>query len=232
MILVATCWSRWSRSFPTSASAASSSRRSTRATSSGCRRRTRASRSPSREELLQQTNKIIKQFPEVHHTFGKIGRAETSTDPAPLSMIETTIMLKPPDEWPQREIHRFLQRLAAAARPCTMRCAASGRRASRHGHLENWIGRSTTQSDFPGLTNAGMEGPIKIRLDMLTTGIRAPGGHQGRRARTCSGCRRSPRRSPRSSRPCPERSRHTRTSRSAATTSTSRSTASRPPGTA
>jgi Cu(I)/Ag(I) efflux system membrane protein CusA/SilA len=50
-------------------------------------------------ELLQQTDKIIKEFPEVHHVFGKVGRAETATDPAPLSMIETTIMLKPESEW-------------------------------------------------------------------------------------------------------------------------------------
>ena len=50
-------------------------------------------------ELLQQTDKIIRTFPEVHHVFGKIGRAETATDPAPLSMIETTIMLKPESEW-------------------------------------------------------------------------------------------------------------------------------------
>ncbi|HDK35954.1 MAG TPA: efflux RND transporter permease subunit, partial [Bacteroidetes bacterium] len=50
-------------------------------------------------ELLQQTDKIIKSFPEVEHVFGKIGRAETATDPAPLSMIETTITLKPKDRW-------------------------------------------------------------------------------------------------------------------------------------
>jgi Cu(I)/Ag(I) efflux system membrane protein CusA/SilA len=50
-------------------------------------------------EILQQTDKIIKSFPEVHHVFGKIGRAETATDPAPLSMVETTIMLKPESEW-------------------------------------------------------------------------------------------------------------------------------------
>ena len=50
-------------------------------------------------ELLQQTDKIIRTFPEVHNVFGKIGRAETATDPAPLSMIETTIMLKPQEEW-------------------------------------------------------------------------------------------------------------------------------------
>lgn len=53
------------------------------------------------KEILQQTDKIIKTFPEVKSVFGKIGRAETATDPAPLSMIETTIQLKPEDEWPE-----------------------------------------------------------------------------------------------------------------------------------
>jgi Cu(I)/Ag(I) efflux system membrane protein CusA/SilA len=50
-------------------------------------------------ELLQQTDRIIKTFPEVKRVFGKVGRAETATDPAPLSMLETTIMLKPKSEW-------------------------------------------------------------------------------------------------------------------------------------
>ncbi|MFH1965055.1 MAG: CusA/CzcA family heavy metal efflux RND transporter, partial [Acidobacteriota bacterium] len=50
-------------------------------------------------ELLQQTDKIIASFPEVKNVFGKVGRADTATDPAPLSMIETTIMLKPESEW-------------------------------------------------------------------------------------------------------------------------------------
>ena len=50
-------------------------------------------------ELLQQTDKIIATFPEVDQVFGKIGRADTATDPAPLSMIETTITLKPESEW-------------------------------------------------------------------------------------------------------------------------------------
>ena len=53
-------------------------------------------------EILQQTDKIIRQFPEVHHVFGKIGRAETATDPAGLDMVETTIMLKPESEWRPR----------------------------------------------------------------------------------------------------------------------------------
>ena len=50
-------------------------------------------------ELLQQTDRIIKTFPEVKRVFGKVGRAETATDPAPISMLETTIMLKPKSEW-------------------------------------------------------------------------------------------------------------------------------------
>jgi len=50
-------------------------------------------------ELLQQTDRIIKTFPEVERVFGKVGRAETATDPAPLSMLETTISLKPQSEW-------------------------------------------------------------------------------------------------------------------------------------
>jgi Cu(I)/Ag(I) efflux system membrane protein CusA/SilA len=51
------------------------------------------------KELLQQTDRIIKTFPEVQSVFGKIGRAETATDPAPMTMIETTIILKPRNEW-------------------------------------------------------------------------------------------------------------------------------------
>jgi Cu(I)/Ag(I) efflux system membrane protein CusA/SilA len=51
------------------------------------------------QQLLQQTNKLIKTVPEVRRVFGKVGRAETATDPAPLTMIETTILLKPRDQW-------------------------------------------------------------------------------------------------------------------------------------
>ncbi|MEE9498645.1 MAG: efflux RND transporter permease subunit [Nitrospinaceae bacterium] len=67
------------------------------------------------KELLQQTDKIIIQFPEVHHVFGKIGRAETATDPAPLSMLETTIMLKPEDQWrPGMTIKKLIDEMDAA----------------------------------------------------------------------------------------------------------------------
>ena len=50
-------------------------------------------------ELLQQTDKLIATVPEVKSVFGKIGRAETATDPAPLTMIETFIQLKPREQW-------------------------------------------------------------------------------------------------------------------------------------
>ncbi len=69
------------------------------------------------KELLQQTDKIIASHPQVAHTLGKIGRADTSTDPAPLSMIETTIILKDKKEWPNgktiediiRELDKMVQ---------------------------------------------------------------------------------------------------------------------------
>ncbi len=67
------------------------------------------------KELLQQTDKIIKSFPEVRHVFGKIGRAETATDPAPLTMIETTIILKDPKEWrPGMTMDKLIDELDAA----------------------------------------------------------------------------------------------------------------------
>lgn len=51
------------------------------------------------QQVLQQTDRLIKTVPEVHRVFGKIGRADTATDPAPLTMVETIIQLKPPAEW-------------------------------------------------------------------------------------------------------------------------------------
>ncbi|MCP2598788.1 CusA/CzcA family heavy metal efflux RND transporter, partial [Candidatus Aminicenantes bacterium AC-335-L06] len=67
------------------------------------------------KELLQQTDKIIKSFPEVESVFGKIGRAETATDPAPLSMIETTIILKPKEKWrPGMTMEKLIEELDRA----------------------------------------------------------------------------------------------------------------------
>jgi Cu(I)/Ag(I) efflux system membrane protein CusA/SilA len=97
------------------------------------------------KEVLQQTDRIIKTFPEVEYVFGKVGRAETATDPAPLSMIETTIRLKPKDQWrPGYDTQRLIREMDQAVK-------------------------------FPGLSNSwGF--PIKIRIDMLSTGIRTPVG--------------------------------------------------------
>ena len=69
------------------------------------------------QELLQQTNKLIKTVPEVKTVFGKVGRAESATDPAPLTMVETTILLKPHEEWREgmtmdklkRELNELIQ---------------------------------------------------------------------------------------------------------------------------
>ena len=66
-------------------------------------------------EIMQQTDRILSAFPEVEHVFGKLGRADTATDPAPLSMIETTIQLKPEREWrPGMTPERLTQEMDAA----------------------------------------------------------------------------------------------------------------------
>ncbi len=98
------------------------------------------------KELLQQTDKILATFPEVESVFGKVGRAETATDPAPLSMIETIARLKPRGDWPDpsKTTHDLMQEMDAAIR-------------------------------FPGLANAWTM-PIKTRIDMLSTGIKTPVG--------------------------------------------------------
>lgn len=98
------------------------------------------------KELLQQTDKIIKTFPEVHHVFGKIGRANSATDAAPLSMMETTIRLKAKEEWPDPD--KTTTELMS--------------------EMDQAI-------NFPGLANAWTM-PIKTRIDMLSTGIKTPIG--------------------------------------------------------
>ncbi|MEE9165936.1 MAG: efflux RND transporter permease subunit [Candidatus Neomarinimicrobiota bacterium] len=125
-------------------------------------------------ELLQQTDKIIKTFPEVERVFGKIGRAETATDPAPLSMIETTITLKHEKEWPERKLlTRWYSSLNV---PEWLHSALNWvwpeRRAVTHEELVEELNASI---QFPGLTNAWTM-PIKTRIDMLSTGIKTPVG--------------------------------------------------------
>jgi len=98
------------------------------------------------KEFLQQSDKILKTFPEVESVFGKIGRAETATDAAPLSMVETTIRLKPKEEWPdpKKKTQDLMNEFNAAVK-------------------------------FPGVANAWTM-PIKTRIDMLSTGIKTPVG--------------------------------------------------------
>ncbi len=98
------------------------------------------------KELLQQTDKILVSFPEVHHVFGKVGRADTATDPAPLAMLETTVRLKPKDQWPDpgKTTKELMDEMDRAIQ-------------------------------FPGLANAWTM-PIKTRIDMLSTGIKTPIG--------------------------------------------------------
>lgn len=98
------------------------------------------------KEVLQQTDKILKTFPEVQSVFGKIGRAETATDAAPLMMVETTIQLKPQSEWADQT--KTTRQLMA--------------------EMDKAI-------HFPGLANAWTM-PIKTRIDMLSTGIKTPVG--------------------------------------------------------
>ena len=110
-------------------------------------------------EILQQTDQIIKSFPEVHHVFGKVGRAETATDPAPLDMIETTIMLKDERDWPKVDIKD-----------------ANGKTiAHRRRSVDELVNDLNTAIQFPGLTNAWTM-PIRSRIDMLATGIKTPVG--------------------------------------------------------
>jgi Cu(I)/Ag(I) efflux system membrane protein CusA/SilA len=110
-------------------------------------------------EVLQQTDQIIRSFAEVHHVFGKIGRAETATDPAPMDMIETTIMLKPEAEWPAVDIKNPDGKVVA----------------HRRRKVDELIAALNAAVQIPGLTNAWTM-PIKTRIDMLATGIKTPVG--------------------------------------------------------
>jgi Cu(I)/Ag(I) efflux system membrane protein CusA/SilA len=125
------------------------------------------------KQLLEQTDRIIKTFPEVKSVFGKVGRAETATDPAPLSMIETIIQLhgnmdkwrRVPDErwysgWAPEWAKKGLRLLWPDVRPITQK--------ELIGQLDNAI-------HFPGLVNAWTM-PIRTRIDMLSTGIKTPVG--------------------------------------------------------
>ena len=143
-------------------------------------------------ELLQQTDKLIAQFPEVDTVFGKIGRAETATDPAPLTMIETTITLhRDPAKWRHVPITRFYTNWPGwvillpdlfldDTRPITQDELVYGYTipASAPGNTANrdiTVPGLNDAINLPGVANAWTM-PIKTRLDMLSTGIKTPVG--------------------------------------------------------
>lgn len=120
------------------------------------------------QKLLQKQDQILKSFPEVEQVFGKSGRMESSTDPAPFSMMETVVMLKPEKEWRQRQrwysskVPEFLQIPLRLLWPD---------RISK----EELINQLDQALKIPGTINAWTL-PIKNRIDMLTTGVRTPIG--------------------------------------------------------
>jgi len=125
------------------------------------------------KELLQQTDRIIKKFPEVKSVFGKVGRAETATDPAPLTMIETTIQLwQNKSHWRNVSEDRWYSEWAPEWAKKGLRLLWPETRKITQKEL---IAKLNDAIQFPGLVNAWTM-PIKTRIDMLSTGIKTPVG--------------------------------------------------------
>jgi Cu(I)/Ag(I) efflux system membrane protein CusA/SilA len=120
------------------------------------------------QRLLQTQDRIIKQFPEVDSVFGKAGRAETSTDPAPFSMAETVIVLKPHDQW--RHVDTWYTDWAPEWVAPALRRITSDRLST-----DQLVQQMNDAVKLPGVSNAWTM-PIKARIDMLTTGVRTPVG--------------------------------------------------------
>ena len=122
-------------------------------------------------KILQVQDKILKDFPEVESVFGKTGRAETATDPAPFSMAETVVVLKPHDQW--RKKPRWYSSWAPEWLQKPLRRAWPDRISTQE--LIYGPGGLNDALQLPGMANAWTM-PIKARIDMLTTGVRTPLG--------------------------------------------------------
>ncbi len=120
------------------------------------------------QRLLQVTDRLIKQFPEVDRVLGKAGRAESATDPAPLSMFETVITLKPHSEWRKRET--WYSSWAPEWAKVVFRHFTPD-----HISKEELVSQLDQALKLPGVSNAWTM-PIKARIDMLSTGMRTPVG--------------------------------------------------------
>jgi copper/silver efflux system protein len=123
------------------------------------------------QKLLQIQDKVLKTFPEVALVFGKAGRAETATDPAPFSMMETVVLLKPESEWPVKA------RWYSSWAPEWLRkiLGRFWRDRKTPDELIYGPGGFDEKMRFPGVTNSWTY-PIKARIDMLSTGVRTPIG--------------------------------------------------------
>ena len=119
---------------------------------------------------LARQDAILAGFPEVASVFGKVGRAETPTDPAPLSMVETVVQLKPPEQWPT--VHQSRWHSSWAPRWLGLQHLWPETRPERWDELVAKLSASLQQ---PGWTGAYTM-PIRARIDMLSTGVRTPVG--------------------------------------------------------
>jgi copper/silver efflux system protein len=120
------------------------------------------------QRLLQATDGILKSFPEVDHVLGKTGRADTATDPAPLSMLETVIVLKPQSQW--RTTHVWYSSWAPKWTLPLLRHITAD-----HISEQQLVSEMNEALKIPGLSNYWTM-PIRGRIEMLTTGIRTPVG--------------------------------------------------------
>jgi Cu(I)/Ag(I) efflux system membrane protein CusA/SilA len=121
--------------------------------------------------LLEEQDKILSGFPEVERVFGKAGRAESATDPAPYSMMETTVVLKTQDRWPRLE-RWYTNQMPQWSWPA-LRTIWPDHISTQE--LIYGPGGLNEALQIPGVSNAWTM-PIKARTDMLSTGIRTPLG--------------------------------------------------------
>ena len=134
-------------------------------------------------QVLQQTDKLIKTFPEVVSVYGKMGRAESATDPAPLDMVETVVRLNTdPSQWRTRTMHYGFDRLPSwLTWPLHHTFWPERRRLTMNELVNGWddVGGHHPGMDavvrFPGLGNLWPM-PIDNRLKMLSTGVKSPVG--------------------------------------------------------
>jgi Cu(I)/Ag(I) efflux system membrane protein CusA/SilA len=120
------------------------------------------------QRILQVQDRLIRTVPEVYRVFGKAGRADTATDPAPFSMMETVIVLKPEEQW--REKPRWFSAWAPDFLKAILRPFWRDRITQ-----EDIVAELDRVVRLPAIPNAWTM-PIKARLDMLSTGIRTPVG--------------------------------------------------------